>query len=337
MAFEITQKMVDIDEKLDRNIQEIIEQNSLGIPPYFSENIVVGEKDEKKLKNNTKKSRAEKYIEKIEKKLNQPSIAMLMEDYHPSDSERETARKIGLSIYLIKYCKQKRPSHKGLKLFLDQGADPKYKKSRCLIYACMTCSCKNVRYLLKKGAEITDLHEMFIGACRFGKFNTVKYLYINHNALITNEAIEFAAMTDSIPTVKFLHENGADISVNNNMPLQYAVSQGNVEMVKYIISILREKGIPLQVDKPRTILDSSNIEVMTISAFDIPDPGKRLQIIDSMLNYGLTLSVSNVKDYEKLKRKVEGKNIHNEKDTENLEKTINDISKLNPMYGSESY
>lgn len=342
MTFEITQEMIDIDRKLNENIQEIIENNLLGVPPYFSgENSIdlPNEKNGKKEKKE-KKSRAQKYIEKIDKKLNEPSIAMFLEEETPSASEYESARKMALNHYLIKYCKQKRPSNRGLKLFLDQGADPKHKKSRCLIYACMTCSCKNVRYLLSRGAEITDLHEMFIGACRFGKFNTVKYLHRKFGgALITDDAIECAAMTDSIPTVKFLYENGADISSNNNMPLGYAVSQGNVEMVNYIISVLKENGIPLEIKKPRSILDISNVEVMTISAFDIPDSTKRLQILEALLNYGLRLDIYKVQEYENLKRKVEGKNwgdLKTEKDTERLEQSINNI-RMNPMYGSESY
>ena len=70
-----------------------------------------------------------------------------------------------------------------------------------------------------------------------GKLLVVKYL-VENGADIThlnNEAVRWASYDGHLEIVKYLVENGADITDENNQALRYASYYGYLELVKYLV------------------------------------------------------------------------------------------------------
>ena len=91
------------------------------------------------------------------------------------------------------------------------------------------------QYLCKNGIDIADYVRW---ATENGHLDVVKYLHEN-GADITdrdNEAVICAAENGRLDVVKYLHEHGADITAQDNMAVRWAKIGGSQEIVDYLLA-----------------------------------------------------------------------------------------------------
>ena len=67
-------------------------------------------------------------------------------------------------------------------------------------------------------------------------------------------ALRCASYTDSLPVLKFLAENGANIQAMNNEALLYAARHGDVDMTEYLLGKGADAGIMLTSHQARVDL-----------------------------------------------------------------------------------
>ena len=79
--------------------------------------------------------------------------------------------------------------------------------------------------------------------CLLGNLENVKYL-VEQGADISVSnyiSLRYAVRMGHLEVVKFLVEQGSDISVNNHYPLRTAVFVGHLEIVNYFRKVLSDK------------------------------------------------------------------------------------------------
>ena len=85
--------------------------------------------------------------------------------------------------------------------------------------------------------SISYSHDIaFLGASYFGNLEVVKYLHKN-GAEITiqdNLAVKWASGNGHLEVVKYLHKNGATISSPGNLAVKWASENNHLEVVEYL-------------------------------------------------------------------------------------------------------
>jgi ankyrin repeat protein len=80
------------------------------------------------------------------------------------------------------------------------------------------------------------INKCLIDAADYGYLDAVKYLHQN-GADITafnNLAIKWASMQGHLEIVKYLHQNGVYITASHNFAVRWAAANGYLEVVKYL-------------------------------------------------------------------------------------------------------
>ena len=119
---------------------------------------------------------------------------------------------------------------------------------------------KNYGYIYKKEDKSPELLYLAIQLVRYstytknkalnfasinGKLPLVRYL-VEQGVNVTaqnNEAVIYASEKGHLSVVKYLTEHGADITAQNNLALRWASEKGHLEIVKYLI----ENGVDITV------------------------------------------------------------------------------------------
>src|SRR4030042_1933252 len=85
-----------------------------------------------------------------------------------------------------------------------------------------------------------------IDYCKVGNLKMVKYLHQNGADITANNnaAIRWASRNGHLEVVKYLHQNGGDITADNNCAIRWASRNGHLEVVKY----LHQNGCDISID-----------------------------------------------------------------------------------------
>lgn len=79
-------------------------------------------------------------------------------------------------------------------------------------------------------------HRLIIrDVCNLKDISTWEYLYKNNADIIANnQTVKYASANGYLEVVKYLHENGADITAFGNYAVRSASKNGHLEVVKYL-------------------------------------------------------------------------------------------------------
>ncbi|AGF85349.1 repeat protein [Moumouvirus goulette] len=105
---------------------------------------------------------------------------------------------------------------------------------------------KTYDYILQYGVDLKmDNSNILLWACYYGYTDLVSHLIKlgldpkNDNALI------YACKGQNINVIKYLIENNANPIIKSNEPINIASIKGNLEIVKYLISVGADKNVAL--------------------------------------------------------------------------------------------
>ena len=73
-------------------------------------------------------------------------------------------------------------------------------------------------------------------ACVKGDLESIKYLYENGVDLTVRDdyAVHLASQSGHLKVVKYLHENGADLTARDNCAIRWASENGHLDIIKYL-------------------------------------------------------------------------------------------------------
>ena len=90
-------------------------------------------------------------------------------------------------------------------------------------------------FLTKKNRKMLGEKNIF-QLIEINDLQGIKYLHENGVDITTNDncTIKWASRKGHLEVVKYLHENGADITADNNYAIRSASKNGHLEVVKYL-------------------------------------------------------------------------------------------------------
>lgn len=142
-----------------------------------------------------------------------------------------------------------------VKYLVDNGADVNYDNNyaSALTGAVFKNNIEMVKYLLDKGTMFNGFDNNILECAIYNKNLDMIKLLFNYGISFTNITFCNALSSQNMDIIKFFVENGADIHMDNEYPLKYALETNNAEMVKYLV----ENGADVynvDVDKVNSLL-----------------------------------------------------------------------------------
>ena len=83
------------------------------------------------------------------------------------------------------------------------------------------------------------IQDQLCSASENGHLDTVKYL-IENGADVTaqdNEAVMWASYKNHLDVIEYLVKNGADVTAQDNCAIRVASYKGHLKMVKYLVEV----------------------------------------------------------------------------------------------------
>ena len=152
--------------------------------------------------------------------------------------------------------------------YLSLGVDPRYDNDRALEFACNTGkSLPIIQQLIELGCDpFANDQAIFIGACdnELDNVEIVKYLVSLGGNIHDSRALDHATTRGKINIVKWLVDQGVDVTMNNNVAFRNAVKFNRLEIVKYFISL----GVHLRLVNPEENLTVFDINRDMIKLLD---------------------------------------------------------------------
>ncbi len=154
-----------------------------------------------------------------------------------------------------------------------------------------------VMFLVENVPNIHNFNDVFDAAIVKGHLEIVKYLLKNVRELDINWQddyfIKLAAENCHLDIVKYLYENGANISAENYYTLRYSAKNGCLEVVKYLL----ELGADIHAEHDDALLLALKNGHLDVVKY-LVSKGAKLRIIDdSLLEYLLQKSYYNIITY----------------------------------------
>lgn len=146
-----------------------------------------------------------------------------------------------------------------VKYLIDKGVDPKLYNNSCIKRAIINKHIDLIEYLLSIGCNPT---KWITQAIYTHDIDIISLLENYGYNIIKNEfALVCAIETSNLEYIKFLVDNGADVSIRTGYPLRYSAAHKQTEIVEYLldngadINLALSSGKHVLADMARDFLD----------------------------------------------------------------------------------
>nr|AEX62812.1 putative ankyrin repeat protein [Moumouvirus Monve] len=105
---------------------------------------------------------------------------------------------------------------------------------------------KTYNYILQYGVDLKiDNCKILQWACFYGYISVISRLIKLGIDPKNEDALILACKRENLNTIKYLVENGANPLIKSNEPINIVSIKGNLEIVKYLISVGADKNLAL--------------------------------------------------------------------------------------------
>lgn len=168
---------------------------------------------------------------------------------------------------------------KELIMYLVHYVTPNAKNNEMAMhYACLFNNLEIVRYLIDKGSNSHILSNIICHACQNSSVSIIKCLFENGADICIdgNKPLEAACLFYRSDTIRYLIENGADVTSHDGLALISAVNLCDLDLIKFIL------------------INGADINVRGSKALEIACFKKDIEIVKLLLEYGIVFENDDV-------------------------------------------